>query len=343
MNTERLYKMTFRAALLSTAVLLFSSCTQKKAETYFESMNTFMKVRCYGAESEKANEEAQKRIAELEALLSVTKPESEVYRLNHASAFPVEVSETTAKLLSFCLETAEKTDGAFNPCLYPATSLWGFTKTSFRIPSQDEIAAVLPLTDWKNVTVSKNYITAAPGMMFDFGAAGKGFAGDEAIKILKAHGIKSALLDLGGNIQTIGAKPDGSEWTVGIKNPFGAEPLGMLCIKDEAVITSGGYERFFTGEDGRRYIHIFDGRTALPVSNNVVSATAVGKSGVLCDALSTSLFVLGPEKAAVFRKDNPGFDYIIVTADKKIFITDGIARRFTQLPSAQEFKTCIIK
>ena len=103
-----------------------------------------------------------------------------------------------------------------------------------------------------------------------------------------------------GNIQTIGAKPDGSEWTVGIKNPFGAEPLGSLCIKDEAVITSGGYERFFTGEDGRRYIHIFDGRTALPVSNKVVSATAVGKSGVLCDALSTSLFVLGPEKAAAF-------------------------------------------
>lgn len=343
MNTEKTHKITFRASFIAFSLLLLSSCTQKNAETYFESMNTFMKVRCYGAESEKANEEAQKRISELEALLSVTKPESEVYRLNHAPSFPVKVSETTANLLSFCLDMAERTDGAFNPCLYPATSLWGFTKTSFHIPSQKEIENILPLTDWKKVTVNKNYITAAPGMMFDFGAAGKGFAGDEAIKILKAHGIKSALLDLGGNIQTIGAKPDGSEWTVGIKNPFGAEPLGSLCIKDEAVITSGGYERFFTGEDGRRYIHIFDGRTALPVSNNVVSATAVGKSGVLCDALSTSLFVLGPEKAAAFWKNNPEFDYIIVTADKKIFITDGIVRRFSLLPPAQEFETCIIK
>ena len=103
-----------------------------------------MKVRCYGAESEKANEEAQKRISELEAQLSVTKPESEVYRLNHATSFPVEVSETTANLLSFCLDMAERTDGAFNPCLYPATSLWGFTKTSFHIPSQKEIENILP-------------------------------------------------------------------------------------------------------------------------------------------------------------------------------------------------------
>ena len=176
MNTEKTHKITFRASFIAFSLLLLSSCTQKNAETYFESMNTFMKVRCYGAESEKANKEAQKRISELEALLSVTKPESEVYRLNHAPFFPVEVSETTANLLSFCLDMAERTDGAFNPCLYPATSLWGFTKTSFHIPSQKEIENILPLTDWKKVTVNKNYITAAPGMMFDFGAAGKGFA-----------------------------------------------------------------------------------------------------------------------------------------------------------------------
>lgn len=342
MKTVNRQTILFSALLYSTVSLNIVSCARTETQ-YFESMNTFMKVQCYGKNSAKANAEAQKRISELETLLSVTKPESEIYRLNNADSYPVTVSEETAELISFCLDFAEKTDGAFNPCLYPVTSLWGFTKKSYRVPSAEEIDAVFPLTDFRRVNVNGTDITSEKGMMFDMGAVGKGFAGDEAVKIMKKHGIRSALLDLGGNIQTIGGKPDGSSWSIGIKSPFAAAPLGAVSVKDEAVITSGGYERYFIGDDGRRYIHIFDGRTGFPVSNDVASATAIGKSGVLCDALSTALFVMGAEKAAEYWREHPDFEYIIITSDKKLFLSAGLEKRFTQNPDCTDIEIVVVE
>lgn len=332
----------FSIFFCAIAALSIISCARTESQ-YFESMNTFMKVQCYGKHSAEAVSAAQKRITELETLLSVTKPESDIYRLNNAPSYPVSVSEETAHLISFSLDIAEKTGGAFNPCLYPVTSLWGFTQKNFRVPSAQEIASALPLTDFRRVKVSGTSLSAEKGMMLDMGAVGKGFAGDEAIKIMRKQGIRSALLDLGGNIQTIGGKPDGSPWSIGIKNPFGAEPLGTVSARDEAVITSGGYERYFTGDDGRRYIHIFDGRTGFPVANEVVSATAVAGSGVLCDALSTSLFVMGAEKAAGFWRENPGFEFIIVIADKKLFLSGGLEARFTLNPDCADIEISIVR
>lgn len=319
-------------AIIFTALALTSCRTKETAAAkYFESMNTFMKVQCYGDNAEAANEEAQKLIGSLEKLISVTKPESEIYALNHAESYPVEVSEKTAGLLKTALSIAENSDGAFNPCLYPVTSIWGFTKKSYRIPPQSELDKLLKLCNWRNVKIEGNKVTAQPGMMFDLGGIGKGFAGDEAIKVLKQYGIESALLDLGGNIQTIGTKPDGTDWTIGIKNPFEEGAIGALKTSAGAVITSGGYERFFIGDDGKRYIHIFDGSTGRPVDNNVQSATAIGATGTYCDGLSTTLFVLGPERAVQFWKKNPDFDFIIITSDKTIWLTKGIEKSFELL------------
>lgn len=308
-------------------LFLTISC-QKKSETYFESMNTFMKVQCYGDNAAKANAEAQKLIGELNTLISVTKPESEIYKLNHAESFPVEVSKLTADLLSTTLNMSKKTDGALNPCLYPVTSAWGFTTKKYRIPSEIEISNLLKKCDYTKVKIKNNLVYAEPGMMFDLGAVGKGFAGDEAIKVLKKHGVKSAILDLGGNIQTIGSKPDGSKWTIGIKNPFSETPIGSLKISNKAVITSAGYERFFQTEDGKKHIHIFDGSTGHPVENEVLSATAIGESGTYCDLLSTSLFVMGVEKSITLWKQEKDFDFIIITKDKKIYITKSILNDF---------------
>lgn len=155
---------------------LLSSCRKNnESDSYFESMNTFMKVRCYGENSEEANNAAQKLIGELETLISVTKPNSEIYKINHATPedFPMEISAKTANLLRFTLNMSTKTDGALNPCLYPITSAWGFTKKQYKVPSDETISELLKLTDYTKVKIIDNSVTIPQGMMFDLGAVGK--------------------------------------------------------------------------------------------------------------------------------------------------------------------------
>lgn len=303
--------------------IVFSACSKSNAE-YFESMDTFMKVQCYGKNSKQANDLAQKRIQELETLISVTKPESDIYKINNATEYPVTVSPETINVIKEELKVAKMSDGALNPVLYPITKAWGFTTKQYRVPSDEEIEELKKLTDYNNVKISGNKITVNPGMMFDLGAVGKGFAGDEAIKILKENGISSAILDLGGNVQTIGSKPDGSAWQVGIQNPWGTGAVASVSIKDSAVITSGGYVRYFVGDDGKKYIHIMDGSTGRPVENDIISSTIVAKTGTYGDALSTATFVLGKEKSCAMWKKYKNFEMILLLNDHSICYTKGL-------------------
>lgn len=323
--------------------ILFISCADKKSETYFESMNTFMKVQAYGEKAEEANAAAQKYIGELEGFISVTKPESDIYKLNHTTQFPVEINAQTLELIKIALNMSEISDGAFNPCLYPVSSTWGFTKKQYRIPTQEEINEKLKLTDWKKVRIEDSNVFMENGMQFDLGGIGKGFAGDEAAKKMKSFGIKSALLDLGGNIQLIGSKPDGKDWSVGIRNPIEDGVVGTLNVSDVAVITSAGYERFFEGPDGHKYIHIFDGTTGCPVENEMLSTTAIAASGTYCDGLSTTLYVLGVERSIELWRKQKDFDFILITKDKDIYISKNIAKKFTLNPELKDFNLKIVK
>lgn len=323
--------------------ILFISCTDKKSETYFESMNTFMKVQAYGDRAEEANAAAQKYIGELEGFISVTKPESDIYKLNHATQFPVEINDQTLELIKIALNMSEISDGAFNPCLYPVSSTWGFTKKQYRIPTQEEINEKLKLTDWKKVRIEGSNVFMEKGMQFDLGGIGKGFAGDEAAKKMRSFGIKSALLDLGGNIQLIGSKPDGKDWNVGIRNPIEDGVVGTLNLSDVAVITSAGYERYFEGPDGHKYIHIFDGTTGCPVENEMLSTTAIAASGTYCDGLSTTLYVLGVERSIELWRKQKDFDFILITKDKDIYISKNIAKKFTLNPELKDFNLKIVK
>ena len=165
-------------------------------------------------------------------------------------------------------------------------------------------------------------------MQLDFGALGKGYAGDRTVQFLKDKGITSALLDFGGNIQALGTKPDGSLWTIGIKNPWNDESnSSVICslkISDKAVVTSGGYERFFIGTDGKKYIHIFDSKTGCPVQSDLESVSIVCPSGLYADALSTSLFVMGKNQAIAFWKQHQDFDFILLTKDKEMLYSEGL-------------------
>lgn len=314
---------------------LAGSCSQNTESTSFTAMNTYMTVKSYGKNAAAANALVKEEVERLEGILSTTIEGSDLYKINNSDGdeeAEIPVRAETAYLIQRGAEFYKMTGGAFNPALYPVIREWGFTTGEYKVPSDERIRELLQNTDFSSVVECPQSITRPAGLQLDFGAIGKGYAGDRAVEILQDAGIKSALLDFGGNIQVLGTKPDGSDWTVGVKNPWGGEPVAAVKLHDACMITSGGYERFFTGQDGKKYIHIFDSTTGRPVENDLESVTIICREGIYGDALSTSLFVMGLDKAIEFWKSrNRDFDFIILTKDKGIVYTTPLEKSISLL------------
>ncbi len=321
-------KLCLSLALMMSVILILSGCS-KNSTSEFYAMNTFMSVSAFGENSDTAVKQVQSRITELDRLWAVTDPDSELSRLNSGESFSV--SPETAELTAFCAEISEETKGALDPTIYPVLTAWGFTLEENRVPPESEIAELLTRVGIDNVLQNDNEITLKNGAMLDFGAVAKGYAGDEAAKILREAGISSALINLGGSITTIGKKPNGSDWRIGVKNPSGEGNVGTLALSDLSAVTSGMYERYFTAPDGTVYGHIIDPKTGCPVDNDLLSVTIISENATLCDALSTALFVMGSEKAQDFFRKNGsamGFDIILITKNNEIIISRGLHERF---------------
>ena len=293
-----------------------------EADRTFYAMNTVMRVTAYGKNAEQAVSDIQDRILDLEKLWSVTDENSEIYAVDHGT--PVEISAVTRDIVNFALDIADRSGGALDPTVYPVLTAWGFTGDEHRVPAQDELAELLKLVDHNKVAVSEDKITIKPGMMLDLGAVAKGYASDEAERILREYGIDSALINLGGNIMAVGGKTNGSGWRIGVKDPRYPESdinIGVLTLSDCAAVTSGNYERYFTAEDGTVYGHIIDPESGYPVDNDLLSATIISPNGLLCDALSTAVFVMGSEKAEAFCREHStelgGFDMLLITKGVK--------------------------
>ncbi len=299
------------------------------AERSLFAMNTYMTFTAYGEDAAAALEKAAVRIQEVEALWSVTDEESEIYRANHSGGQTVSVSDETAKLISFALEMAQKTDGALDPTIYPVLAAWGFTTDSKQVPSDEQLDELLRNVDYSRILLEGESLTVPEGMELDMGAVGKGYAADLATEILLEHNVSSAIISLGGNIQAVGSRPDGSDWRIGIRAPWEDGNLGVLEISDAAVVTSGGYENYFETQDGDIYWHILDPSTGRPADSGLQAVTIIGKEGRLCDALSTALFVMGAERAEEYWRENGGFDMLLVTYQNEIIITEGIADSFS--------------
>lgn len=322
--------MKLKIIILLSLCLLLTACTDSAPKEYtydFFAMDTFMSLTAYGDNAEKGVKAAAARIAELTLKLSVTDENSEISAINRAGT--AEVSGETAELISFALDIADKTDGALDPTVYPVLRAWGFTTDENRVPAPEEITALLENIGHERVQINGNTVSLDKEMMLDLGAVAKGYAGDETERILRENGINSALINLGGNIQLISSKPDGSDWRLGVKSPIGDGNIGILTISDCAVVTSGAYERCFTAEDGTVYGHIIDPASGYPADNGLLSVTIVADKGTLCDALSTALFVMGEERALDFWRQNKNFDVILITNNAEVLITEGIADKFT--------------
>ncbi len=320
--------------LLLLFVLLLSGCSvqQQPAEEYTAgvfAMGTYMTLTAYGESAEAALTISENRIKELEALWSTTDENSDIYKVNQSNGARIEVREETAEILQFALDMAEQTGGALDPTISPLVTAWGFISGEYHIPTEDELTDLLQSVDYENVFSEGNFVTLPDGMQLDLGAVGKGYTGDIIAELLKEQGITSALLDIGGNIQMIGRKPDGSRWRLGIQNPFGEGSLGILESEDGAVVTSGNYERYFIGQDGKQYGHIIDPSTGYPAESGLASVSIIAKEGKLCDALSTAIYVMGLEEATAYWKENGGFEMLLVTNENEMYLTEGIKDDFT--------------
>ncbi|MBQ8116653.1 MAG: FAD:protein FMN transferase [Lachnospiraceae bacterium] len=318
-------------------------------------MDTYFSLKAYGSDAEEALSLCEERTRELEALLSVTAQGSDVWRIDHgdhgqaasgqaasgqtaagqtASVGTTEIAADTYRVMAEALELGSRTGGALDITLYPVLKAWGFTAGEYRIPEREELEKLLSRVDYREVRLQEEagayYAIVPEGAEVDLGAVAKGYTGDVLIDILRRQGVTSAILDLGGNVQTLGTRPDGTPWRVAVRDPFDRSQIaGVLDIEDKCVITSGGYERYFTGEDGQIYWHILDPATGEPARNGLLSVTIVGDHGVRCDAYSTALFVMGRESAVDFWRQQGDFEMILVCEDGEMVLTEGLRDRFT--------------
>ncbi|HHY46181.1 MAG TPA: FAD:protein FMN transferase [Firmicutes bacterium] len=292
-------------------------------------MGTLVSIKAYGPNAQNAVDAAFARIRDIESEVSASLPDSEISELNlSAGKAPVRISRDTEILLREALRFARASGGKFDPTIGPLVKLWQIGTDKAHIPPAAEIEAAMHLVRYQDLIVNEKDGTAflrRPGMAVDLGAIAKGYAGDEVIRILKDAGIRSGYVDLGGNVVVLGSKPDGTPWRVGVQDPRGERGDYVLAIPvvDKSVVTSGDYERYFE-KDGVRYHHILDPFTGWPSRSGLISATIISDRSIDGDALSTTVFLLGPDKGMKLIEELPGIDGVLITTDKKILVSRGI-------------------
>lgn len=294
-------------------------------------MDTYMTLTAYGEHAQEAVDKAAERVEALDALLSTGNENSEIYQLNQNGE--ATLSEEGGYLVERALELYKKTEGAFDIAIYPVMQAWGFPTQDYHVPDDDTLKEKMALADASKVNYDKDtrkIFFDQDGMEIDLGGIAKGYTSSQIMQIYQDCGVTSGLVNLGGNVQALGCKTDGSKWRVAIQSPDDTEEyLGILEIEDQAVITSGGYERYFE-EDGVTYHHIIDPAIGYPADSGLISVTIVSDDGTLADGLSTSLFIMGEEKAAQFWRENSDeFEAIMETSDGELYVTEGIADSLT--------------
>lgn len=314
----------------------------QKCQKQLFAMDTYMEFTAYGKNSEKAVDAAIEEVQKLDAMLSAENSKSEVYALNEQGN--LQATDDLAELILRGKEIYQETDGLFDDTIYPVMKLWGFPTGNYHVPTAAEVQKKLALVDGNKVEIQTRdsdekgrdskektkFVTLGADQQIDFGGIAKGYTGQKLAELFQEYGVSSALVSLGGNIQAIGTKPDGSSWKVGIRDPKGGQQdyIGVLSVENQAVITSGGYERYFE-EDGKTYIHIINPRTGYPADGDLLSVTIVSRDGTLADGMSTALYIMGYEKACQFwRQHREEFNVILVTDDGKIHISENLKENF---------------
>ena len=297
---------------------------------YLTAMDTVMTLTAYGANRDQALEEAVAEIQRLDSLLSIGSDSSDISRLNREKT--AVLSPDAASLLESALDLARDTQGVFDPTVYPLVKLWGFYDKDYHVPSRQELSQALAKVNYREVSLGEDrQASLGPGQQIDLGGIGKGYTSQRVTELLRQAGITSAMVSLGGNVQCLGAKPDGSPWNIGIRDPFGEELYAAVRVTDKAVITSGGYERYFEDpETGTVYRHILDPRTGFPAEKGLSSVSIVTSDGTLGDGLSTALYIMGLEESTQYwHAHREAFEAVFITDDGTLYATEGLRGSLT--------------
>lgn len=303
-------KKVIALLLIFSFMTVVSGCSsEKKVSDTVYAMNTVMTVTVYGKNPQKALDAAKNEIRRIEFLLSSHIEDTEIWKVNQGAAkSPVKVSDETADVITSALEVCRKTDGAFDITIKPLADLWNITAENPVVPSEEAINAARALVDYRGVEVKDGYVTFdREGMSIDLGGAAKGYCADKVVQVLKKHGIKNAILDLGGNVYAMGKSESNRAWNIGLQDPSGerGSHFKTVQLSDATCVTSGSYERYFE-QDGKVYHHIIDPKTGYPSERDLISVSVVGNSSFEADMLSTAIFVMGYEG---FEKIKSGFNY----------------------------------
>ncbi len=249
--------------------------------------------------------EIENLLKEVNRQMSNYQPDSELSRFNKAPAkVPFKVTPDFARVTRFGLELSRLSDGAFDPTLGPLINLWGFGETTDKhvVPSEQQRRAALAKTGWQHLTVTEagELVKDLPDLALDLGAVAKGFAVDEMIRVLQGHGLKDIYASIAGEVRVLGHNPKGTKWVLGITLPVDQwrenDPMAAaVTISNQALSTSGDYQKFFIDAQGRRLCHIIDARTGTPVQHPLAAVTVIAPDSMTADGLATTLFVLGPE------------------------------------------------
>lgn len=304
--------------ILLIILLLFSGKKSPQSRTAFM-LDTVCTVTLYEwqGDSDEILNDTLEVCRQYEKLLSTTVSGSDIDRINHSNGQPVAVSKTTADLLIDAGTYTDLSGGAFDITIYPVKQLWHFGTNEERVPDQKELEAALTLIDVRQMQIDSGTVTLPEGMGVDLGAVAKGFIADEMGRCLREHGVTSAIVDLGGNILTVGSRPDGKPWRVGIRRPFGDDNIAVQEVSDASVVTSGVYQRFFE-QDHVIYHHLLDARSGKPCDTGLYSVTVIGASSQQCDALATVCMLLGYEKSVSLLRNYPDLEAVFVTSEGEV-------------------------
>ena len=321
--------------LACLTALSLAGCGAPKTETLdIFAMDTYMSLVAIGDGGAAVLQSCSNQINTLEQELSRTIDTSDVAQLNANGT--AQLSDDTAELLSAALQYSEMTSGAFDVTIAPLVELWGITTDSPRVPPQEEIDALLPLVGSGHVRLDGTAAALDEGCAIDLGGIGKGYASDKVAELFAQSEISGGFVSLGGNVYVHGTTAEGKPWNVAVQDPNHTE--GYACtlrLSDAFVVTSGGYQRYFTAPDGTVYQHIIDPATGYPVDNGLLSVSIVtrredGGTGTMADAYSTALYVMGEAAAVDFWRQQGAFDMVLVTADGRVLYTPGLADCFNE-------------
>lgn len=321
-------------------VLIFSviltACSSSISEPITKTrliMGTIVDISIYENVKEEIFKDAFDRLKDIENKMSINLNTSEIMNVNNNSGKKeVPVSSDTFYVVEKGLDYSNLSNGRFDITIGPLVKIWGIGTDNAKVPKDEDINNTLNLINYNNVALNKKnkgIFLKKENMIVDLGAIAKGYAADEVYHLLKKKGIKHAIINIGGNVFTLGNNPKGMPWQIGIQDPLSPRGnyVGIVKGSDMSVVSSGIYERFIEF-NGKQYHHILDTKSGYPVENNLMSVTIVNKSSIDGDGLSTTAFALGLEEGLKLIESLKNTEAIFITKDKKIYLTSGMKEIF---------------